>query len=120
MKGVQNVCRLVVVDLAKSVFQIAVADANWKPVESHRLTRTQFARWFANRELGLAIMDSLRLRTPLGAMVQRAGNRSQTTAGCVYRPSRKALHNGRVLSNDNKISQAREFCGQACRENMGK
>ena len=46
----------VAVDLAKSVFQIAVADANWMPIESHRLTRTQFERWFANREVGLVIM----------------------------------------------------------------
>lgn len=37
----------VAVDLAKSVFQIAVADADWKLVETHRLTRTQFERWFA-------------------------------------------------------------------------
>lgn len=30
----------VAVDLAKSVFQLAVADASWKVVESHRLTRS--------------------------------------------------------------------------------
>ncbi|MBK8376041.1 MAG: IS110 family transposase [Sphingomonadales bacterium] len=48
----------VAVDLAKSVFQVAVADANWMPIESHRLTRTQFERWFANREVGLVIMEA--------------------------------------------------------------
>ena len=36
----------VAVDLAKSVFQIAVADDKWKLVEQHRLTRLQFQRWF--------------------------------------------------------------------------
>lgn len=46
------------VDLAKSVFQIAVADDNWKPVESHRLTRAQFERWFANRAVRLVIMEA--------------------------------------------------------------
>ena len=46
----------VAVDLAKSVFQLAVADANWKVVEKHRLTRTQFERWFANRAVGLVIL----------------------------------------------------------------
>lgn len=30
------------VDVAKSVFQLAVADGNWKVVETHRLTRSQF------------------------------------------------------------------------------
>jgi transposase len=48
----------VAVDLAKSVFQIAVADDNWKVVEKHRLTRTQFERWFANREVGVVIMEA--------------------------------------------------------------
>ena len=48
----------VAVDLAKSVFQVAVADANWKVIESHRLTRTQFERWFANREVGLVVMEA--------------------------------------------------------------
>jgi transposase len=48
----------VAVDLAKSVFQLAVADASWKVVETHRLTRTQFERWFLNREVSLVIMEA--------------------------------------------------------------
>jgi transposase len=48
----------VAVDLAKSVFQLAVADASWRVVEKHRLTRTQFARWFANRSVSLVIMEA--------------------------------------------------------------
>ena len=48
----------VAVDLAKSVFQLAVADPSWKVIESHRLTRTQFERWFANRNVGLVIMEA--------------------------------------------------------------
>lgn len=48
----------VAVDLAKSVFQIAVADDKWKVVEQHRLTRTQFERWFANREVALVVMEA--------------------------------------------------------------
>ena len=45
------------VDLSKSVFQLAVADGSWPVVESHRLTRTQFGRWFANREMGLVVTE---------------------------------------------------------------
>ena len=48
----------VAVDLAKSVFQVAVADDNWKVVEQHRLTRLQFQRWFANRDVGRVIMEA--------------------------------------------------------------
>ena len=46
------------VDLAKSVFQLAVADASWRVIERHRLTRTQFERWFANRAVGLVVMEA--------------------------------------------------------------
>jgi hypothetical protein len=41
----------VAVDLAKSVFQLAVADSQWKVIETHRLTRAQFERWFQNRDV---------------------------------------------------------------------
>ena len=46
------------VDLAKSVFQLAVADDAWRVVESHRLTRAQFERWFVNRAVGLVVMEA--------------------------------------------------------------
>jgi transposase len=48
----------VAVDLAKSVFQLAVSDASWKVLETHRLTRTQFERWFINRDVSLVIMEA--------------------------------------------------------------
>ena len=48
----------VAVDLAKSVFQIAVADEHWRIVETQRLTRTQFERWFANRSVDLVVMEA--------------------------------------------------------------
>lgn len=48
----------VAVDLAKSVFQVAVADDKWKVIEQHRLTRPQFERWFANRAVGLVVMEA--------------------------------------------------------------
>ncbi len=45
----------VAVDLTKSVFQLAVADEQWHVVETQRLTRTRFERWFANRDVSLII-----------------------------------------------------------------
>jgi transposase len=48
----------VAVDLAKSVFQLAVADATWRVVEQHRLTRSQFERWFINRNVSQVIMEA--------------------------------------------------------------
>jgi transposase len=49
---------IVAVDLAKSVFQLAVANASWHVMEQHRLTRTQFERWFINRSVSLVIMEA--------------------------------------------------------------
>lgn len=46
------------VDLAKNVFQVVVADAHGRVIEQHRLTRTQFERFFANRAIGRVIMEA--------------------------------------------------------------
>lgn len=48
----------VAVDLAKSVFQLVVADEHWRIVETQRLTRSQFERWFVNRSVSLVIMEA--------------------------------------------------------------
>ncbi|WP_156404643.1 transposase, partial [Curvibacter sp. PAE-UM] len=48
----------VAVDLAKSVFQLVVADEHWRITETQRLTRSQFERWFVNRSVGLVVMES--------------------------------------------------------------
>lgn len=42
----------------RNVFQLAVADAQWRPVETHRLTRSQFERFFANRAVSLVVMEA--------------------------------------------------------------
>jgi hypothetical protein len=39
----------VAVDLAKNVFELAVADDEWRIVERHRLNRARFARFFVHR-----------------------------------------------------------------------
>src|SRR3990172_375552 len=49
---------IVGVDLAKIVFQLAVANGAWQVTEQHRLTRTQMERWFANRAVGLVVMEA--------------------------------------------------------------
>ncbi|OGA26802.1 MAG: IS110 family transposase [Betaproteobacteria bacterium RIFCSPLOWO2_12_61_14] len=46
------------IDIANSVFQLAVADGAWRVTEEHRLTRTQMERWFANRSVGLVVMEA--------------------------------------------------------------
>ena len=49
---------VVAVDLAKSVFQLAVADSTWRVVDKQRLPRTQFERWVANRAVSLGVLEA--------------------------------------------------------------
>ncbi len=63
----------VAVDLAKSVFQLAVADDNWNVIETHRLTRGQFERWFVNRDVALVIMEACGSAHHWGRWLNRLG-----------------------------------------------
>lgn len=48
----------IAVDLAKSVFQVAVADAEWRVVGRHRLSRGQLLRFFGERQPCLVVMEA--------------------------------------------------------------
>jgi transposase len=71
----------VAVDLAKSVFQLAVADGDWRVIESHRLTRGQFERWFQNRDVTLVIMEACGSAHHWAPLAQWPGHRGQAAAG---------------------------------------
>ena len=46
------------VDLAKNVYQVAIATSDSAKIEQHRLTRVQFDRFFANRRVDRIIMEA--------------------------------------------------------------
>lgn len=48
----------VAVDLGKQVFEIAIADASWRVTERHRLSRSRFARFFADRSPCRVVMEA--------------------------------------------------------------
>jgi transposase len=48
----------VAVDLAKNVFELAVADVEWRIVERHRLNRAHFARFFVQRPPCQVVMEA--------------------------------------------------------------
>ena len=48
----------IAIDLAKSVFEMAVADENGKILERKRLGRSQFIRFFDNRYFDLVVMEA--------------------------------------------------------------
>src|SRR4030067_452868 len=61
------------IDIANSVFQLAVADGAWRVTEEHRLTRTQMERWFANRSVGLVVMEACGPAPPSGRWAHALG-----------------------------------------------
>ena len=46
------------VDLAKNVYQVVLADAEHRVIEQHRLTRSQFERFFDNRDVEHIVMEA--------------------------------------------------------------
>src|SRR5262245_10625877 len=48
----------IAVDLAKNVFQVAVSHHPGKVAESHRLSRSQFLRFFAERQPAVVLMEA--------------------------------------------------------------
>src|SRR4029078_8521659 len=46
------------IDLAKNVFQVALADGNHGVLEQNRLTRVQFERFFDNRKIARVVMEA--------------------------------------------------------------
>ena len=48
----------IAVDLAKSVFEIAVSERPGKVSDRHRLSRAQFARFWANRESSVVLLEA--------------------------------------------------------------
>jgi hypothetical protein len=67
----------IAVDLAKSVFQVAVSHRPGKVAESHRLTRSQFERFFAERQPALVLLEAcgsaLFLGSPAGVPWAQGG-----------------------------------------------
>lgn len=63
----------VAVDLAKNVFQLAVADAHWRIKGRLRLSRAQFERWFDNRAVGSVIMEACGSAHHWGRILQQRG-----------------------------------------------
>ena len=48
----------IAIDLAKSVFELAVADENSTVIERKRLSRAQFMRFFDNRHVDRVVMEA--------------------------------------------------------------
>jgi transposase len=65
---------LIAVDLAKNVFQIAVARGSKRPTEDHRLSRARFLRFFAKRRPATVVMEACGSAHHWGREIQQLGH----------------------------------------------
>lgn len=65
--------RTIAVDLAKSVFQIAVADGNWRVVQRRRLTRAQLLRFFGEQQPCAVVLEACGSAHFWGRWLQKLG-----------------------------------------------
>ena len=77
---------IIAVDLAKSVFQIAVSRHPGKVSESHRLPRGQFLRFFAERQPGLVVLEACGTAHHWGRQLQDLGHRVRLLPPHAVRP----------------------------------
>jgi transposase len=63
----------VAIDLAKSVFEIAVADSSWRITERRRLSRLQLERFFITRSVSHVVMEACGSSHHWGRWLQARG-----------------------------------------------
>ena len=76
----------VAVDLAKSVFELAIADAHWHIGERKRLNRTQFARFLAETPATHVVMEACGTAHYWGRVAQQHGHRVTLLPPAYVRP----------------------------------
>lgn len=76
----------VAVDLAKDVFDVAVANRHWRITESHRLSRPRFHRFIESLEPTHVAMEACGSAHYWGRLLQRHGHRVSLLPAIYVRP----------------------------------
>lgn len=76
----------VAVDLAKSVFELAIANAQWRVESRRRLTRAQFARFLAQTPPTHVVMEACGTAHHWGRVAQQHGHRVTLLPPAYVRP----------------------------------
>jgi transposase len=76
----------VAVDLAKTVFELAIANAQWRIVSRQRLNRTQFTRFLAETSATHVVMEACGMAHYWGRVAQQHGHRVTLLPPAYVRP----------------------------------
>lgn len=74
------------VDLAKSVYELALANAGWHVIERKRLTRPQFERWLATQPATHVVMEACGTAHHWGRLARGHGHRVTLLPAQYVRP----------------------------------
>ena len=76
----------VAVDLAKTVFELAIANAQWRVVSRQRLNRAQFARYLTQTSPTHIVMEACGMAHYWGRLAQQHGHRVTLVPPAYVRP----------------------------------
>src|SRR5262249_29534987 len=76
----------VAVDLAKTVFELAIANAHWRIVSRQRLNRERFARFLAETPATHVVMEACGMAHYWGRVAQQRGHRVTLVPPAYVRP----------------------------------
>ena len=76
----------VAVDLAKSVFELAIANAQWRVIGRQRLNRSQFTRYLATTSPTHVVMEACGMAHYWGRLAQHHGHRVTLVPPAYVRP----------------------------------
>ena len=76
----------VAVDLAKSVFELAIANTQWRIIERQRLSRAQFARFLSETPATHVVMEACGTAHYWGRVAQQHGHRVTLMPPAYVRP----------------------------------
>ena len=88
--------RIISVDLAKDVFEVAVANRQHRIKERHRLSRHEFATFLSNQPPALVLMESCGSAHHWARQAQAAGHRAELLPAHYVRPYRRRGKTDRV------------------------
>ena len=88
--------RILSVDLAKDVFEVAVANRNYRVVQRHRLSRREFDRFLATEAPALVLMESCGTAHYWARQARVAGHHPELIPAHYVRPYRRRGKNDRV------------------------
>ncbi len=102
-------CKVFSVDLAKDVFEIAIASCRYRVLERKRLDRKQFHKFLMVEECGLVIMEACGSSHYWAREAERAGHQVELIPAQYVKPYRRRGKSDRI--DTDAIIEAHRFEG---------